>query len=127
MSTPFIARVALQHLRHGGTVRFLNDRGISATRVNKIMEGSNNIVELIQSGRVDLLLNTVSRDRQTELEAALIRRASVENGVPCLTSLDTARALLTALATRGDTQDDGPLPYCATIDEYLNGGPGRRP
>jgi carbamoyl-phosphate synthase large subunit len=103
----------------GGTARFLTDHGIAATRVNKIKEGSNNLVDLIQGGKVDLLLNTVSKDRQSELEAALIRRASVENGIPCLTSLDTARALLMALTSRESGAENGSKPHCSTIDEYL--------
>jgi carbamoyl-phosphate synthase large subunit len=106
-----------------GTQKFLEENGIPAERVNKVSQGAQNLVTLIQSGTIHLLLNTISPDRQSEREAALIRRASVENGVPCLTSLDTARALLTALAAR---QSDGPLPtgatstHCMTIDEYLN-------
>ena len=45
----------------------------------------------------------------------MIRRASVEHSVPCMTSLDTARALLMALSGRGE----GRQPVCRTIDEYF--------
>jgi carbamoyl-phosphate synthase large subunit len=102
-----------------GTSQFLNEHGVTATPVNKLSQGPNNLVDLIQSGTIDLLLNTISKDRQTEREAALIRRASVENGVPCLTSLDTAQALLTALAARKDGDAPAAKPHCLTIDEYL--------
>jgi carbamoyl-phosphate synthase large subunit len=104
-----------------GTAQFLTESGIGTTRVNKLSQGPNNLVDLIQSGKIDLLLNTISRDRQTEREAALIRRASVENGVPCLTSLDTAKALLTALSSRPGAGALVETPHCMTIDEYLKG------
>jgi carbamoyl-phosphate synthase large subunit len=107
-----------------GTARFLNAMGVEATRVNKIHQGPLNLVDLIQSGQVDLLLNTISKDRQTEREAALIRRASVEHGIPCLTSLDTAQALLTALGSRDDPGSNGSRPHCLPIDQYLKAGVG---
>jgi carbamoyl-phosphate synthase large subunit len=109
-----------------GTARFLNAMGVEATRVNKIHQGENNLVDLIHDGKVDLLLNTISKDRQTEQEAALIRRASVEHGIPCLTSLDTAQALLTALGSRDDPGRNGVRPHCLPIDEYLKEASGVR-
>jgi carbamoyl-phosphate synthase large subunit len=100
--------------------------GVEATRVNKIHQGEANLVELIQDGKVDLLLNTISKDRQTEREAALIRRASVEHGIPCLTSLDTAQALLTALASRDDHGAHRSRPHCLPVDGYLSTVDGSR-
>lgn len=99
----------------GGTWRFLRAHGVAAERVSKISEGSPNLLDLIHGGRVDILINTTSQNKAVEREGALIRRASVERGVPCLTSLDTARALLLALEARrsGDTFD------VRTVDEYL--------
>jgi len=99
-----------------GTARFLLEQGIETETVKKLHEGDGNIVDLIKSGRIDLLLNTLSTDRRIEREGTRIRRASVEVGVPCLTSLDTARALLLSLKARqrGDTF------ALATVDEYLH-------
>ena len=45
----------------------------------------------------------------------MIRRASVEHGIPCLTSLDTAEALLYALSSR----KEGEIFDCLTIDKYV--------
>jgi carbamoyl-phosphate synthase large subunit len=106
-----------------GTARFLIATGVEATRVNKIHQGEITLLDLIHDGKVDLLLNTISKDRQTEREAALIRRASVEHGIPCLTSLDTAQALLTALGSRDNHGVNG-RPHCLPIDEYLKAGVG---
>lgn len=100
-----------------GTARFLQAHGLDVEAVKKISEGTPNLVHLIRGGQVSLLINTVSKDKQIEKEAAQIRRASVEHSIPCLTSLDTARALHTALSTRehGETLDVN------TIDSYLAG------
>ena len=98
-----------------GTAAYLEKHGVPATTVSKIAEGSPNLLNLVRGGKVDLLVNTASTDRKSERQASVIRRASVEHGVPCLTSLDTVRALLHALVHR--TKGDRPL--CMTIDEYF--------
>ncbi len=100
-----------------GTARYLQDRGIPVNTVQKMHDGSPNPVDLIRSGQIDLLINTPERDRSSEREAILIRRASVERGIPCLTSLDTARALLMAM----DALHDGEEMQVYTIDEYAAG------
>ncbi len=100
-----------------GTAGYLQERGIDAQPVKKLHEGEGNIVDLIRSGQIALLINTLSTDKRIEREAARIRRASVEAGVPCLTSLDTAKALLLSLAAQRLGE-----PYAlATVDEYLHG------
>ena len=73
------------------------------------------MIDLIRSREVALLINTISKDKKIEKEASLIRRASVEHSIPCLTSLDTARALHTALATR----NAGEAFEVVTIDKYV--------
>ena len=98
-----------------GTARFLKANGLEASPVNKISEGNPNLVDLIRSGRVSLLINTISKDKKIEMEAAKLRRASVEHSIPCLTSLDTARALHTALASRRE----GEVFKVVTIDKYV--------
>ena len=100
-----------------GTARYLDTQGIAARPVMKIRQGTPNLLDLIRSGEIDLLINTVSTDKRTEREGAQIRRASVEVGVPCLTSLDTARALLRALEARQHGEEFA----CRTVDGYLAG------
>ncbi len=93
-------------------------RAARRTEVKKISEGSPNLLDLIRSGEIDLLINTISQDKKIEMEGALIRRASVEHGIPCLTSLDTAKALLLALSSK----KEGQIFDCLTIDQYLRSG-----
>jgi carbamoyl-phosphate synthase large subunit len=99
----------------GGTQRYLERLGVPATPVKKISEGTPNVVDLIRSGRIDLVLNTLSPDPNPEREGARIRRASVEHGIPCLTSLDTARALLLALSSRREGEELS----VAAINDYV--------
>ena len=71
---------------------------MQAEVVHKIREEAEpNLMTVLTEPRVDLLLNTPERERGSDHDGLRIRRASVEHGVPSLTSLDTAQALLTAL------------------------------
>lgn len=102
-----------------GTAKFLRENNVVANPVNKIGQGNPNLLDLIRNEKIDLLVNTISKDKKTEREGAMIRRASVEHGIPCLTSLDTARALLYALSSR----KEGESFSCLTIDQYVTHRP----
>ena len=49
---------------------------------------------MIQNGEAQLVINTLTKGKQPARDGFRIRRESVENGVPCMTSLDTAEAML---------------------------------
>ena len=79
-----------------GTCALLREHGIDAIPVNKIAEGSPNIEDLIRSGEISLCVNTPSnRHESTQSDGFKIRRCAVEHSVPCVTAIDTARAILT--------------------------------
>jgi carbamoyl-phosphate synthase large subunit len=80
-----------------GTVKVLSEHQIEVETVRKIREDEPNLMNLLTGPGVDFLLNTPERGRTPERDGLKMRRAAVEHGVPCLTSLDTAQALLTAL------------------------------
>jgi carbamoyl-phosphate synthase large subunit len=80
-----------------GTARVLESHGVECEVVRRIREDEPNILTLLRGPQVDFLINTPERERSTEKDGLRMRRAAVEHGVPCLTSLDTADALLTAL------------------------------
>jgi carbamoyl-phosphate synthase large subunit len=75
----------------------LRERGINAKKVNKIAEGSPDILDFISGGGCDLVINTPTRGRQHNRDGFKIRRTSVERSIPCVTSLDTAKALLASI------------------------------
>ncbi len=76
------------------TANVLNEHGIAVNTVKKIDEGNPGILDLIQSGKIGLVINTPTRGRKPDRDGFRIRRKSVEMSIPCLTSLDTAKAVL---------------------------------
>jgi carbamoyl-phosphate synthase large subunit len=80
-----------------GTAAALAASDVEAEVVAKIREQQPNLLNLIQSRQVDLVLNTLTRGRDPQRDGFRIRRASVEHNVVCLTSLDTAAAILGVL------------------------------
>ncbi|NPV91427.1 MAG: carbamoyl-phosphate synthase large subunit [Firmicutes bacterium] len=82
-----------------GTAAALRARGLKVERVNKLDEGSPNIADLIREGKIDFVINTLTKGKAPESDGFKIRRATVEMSIPCLTSLDTARAVLQVLCS----------------------------
>ncbi|MBH1941566.1 carbamoyl-phosphate synthase large subunit [Mobilitalea sibirica] len=80
-----------------GTAAMLNKHGITAVEIRKIEQGSPNILDLILEHQIDLVINTPTQGRDKARDGFLIRRISIETGVTCFTSLDTANALLTSM------------------------------
>jgi carbamoyl-phosphate synthase large subunit len=83
----------------GGTEKALVDAGMSVTHVNKLKEGSPNILDLIRNGEAHFVINTLTKGKKPERDGFRIRREAVENGIVCMTSLDTVAALLNMLQT----------------------------
>lgn len=83
----------------GGTATALEKAGLRVTTVNKLSEGSPNILDLIRNGEAHFIVNTLTKGKKPERDGFRIRREAVENGVVCMTSLDTVRALLHVLNT----------------------------
>ncbi len=79
------------------TAKILQQNGIDAIPVKKIDGESPTIMDLLLGHEIDLVINTPTQGRDKSRDGFLIRRISIETGVPCLTSLDTANALLTSL------------------------------
>ncbi len=84
-------------LATGGTATVLENAGMKITRVNKLSEASPNILDVIRSGGAHFVINTLTKGKTPARDGFRIRREAVENGVVCMTSLDTARALLNML------------------------------
>jgi carbamoyl-phosphate synthase large subunit len=78
----------------GRTAHILNTYGIATNVVKRIDADSPNIMDLLNSSKVKLIINTPTKGRAPERDGFKIRRKAVESSIPCLTSLDTARALL---------------------------------
>ncbi|AYB37140.1 carbamoyl-phosphate synthase large subunit [Brevibacillus laterosporus] len=82
-----------------GTADYLEQAGLSVRRVQKLSEGTPNLLDEIRTGQVNLVLNTLTKGKTPQRDGFRIRREAVENGAVCLTSLDTASAILHVLET----------------------------
>ncbi len=78
------------------TARVLNDHGVLAIPVNRINEEAPTLMDLLLEHQIDLVVDTPTYGDKLK-DGFLIRRTAIETGVTCLTSLDTADALLTSL------------------------------
>jgi carbamoyl-phosphate synthase large subunit len=80
-----------------GTARGLTESGLEVERVNKVSEGSPHVVERIEKGDVDLVINTVGPDPGTVADSFAIRRAALQRGIPYFTTVAAARAATGAI------------------------------
>ena len=78
-----------------GTCDALTEASIQCKRVNRVSQAHPNILDMIQSGTVDLIINTPTKGRKQDSDGFKIRRSAVEHSVACVTAIDTARAVLT--------------------------------
>jgi carbamoyl-phosphate synthase large subunit len=92
-----------------GTAALADRLGVEVTTIPKLSDGDRSILELIRSGECAAVINTPTIGRAVDRDGFLIRRAAVEARVPCLTSLDTALAVVTALRASARTYDVAPL------------------
>ncbi|MGG4045494.1 carbamoyl-phosphate synthase large subunit [Paenibacillus favisporus] len=82
-----------------GTAQALNEAGLNVTTVQKLSDGTPNILDLIRNGEAQFVFNTLTKGKTPQRDGFRIRREAVENGVVCMTSLDTVRALMNMLDT----------------------------
>jgi carbamoyl-phosphate synthase large subunit len=92
-----------------GTAALIRSLGIDVREVGKLSEGNEEILAVVRSGRCAAVVNTPTHGKTVDRDGFLIRRAAVEARVPCLTSLDTALAVVTALRASAVSYDVAPL------------------
>jgi len=92
-----------------GTAALIRSLGIDVTEVPKLGDGDATILQIIRSGQCAAVVNTPTLGKTVDRDGFLIRRAAVEARVPCLTSLDTALAVVTALRASAQSYTVAPL------------------
>ncbi len=80
-----------------GTAGVIEALGLPVEAVAKVGEGHPNVVERIEAGEVDLVLNTVKQDPVAVRDSFSIRRAALNRGVPYFTTLAALRAAAGAI------------------------------
>jgi carbamoyl-phosphate synthase large subunit len=74
-----------------GTAAALEAAGVHAEPVYKVNEGRPNIVDLVKTGKVDMVINT-PLGRESFYDEKSIRRAAIRYNIPCITTLSAANA-----------------------------------
>jgi carbamoyl-phosphate synthase large subunit len=80
-----------------GTADTLERLGVKAAVVNKVYEGKPDTADLIESGRVVMVVNTVDTDPKSIEDSKSLRRAALLAGVPYCTTLAAFRASADAI------------------------------
>ncbi|CAN5792140.1 carbamoyl-phosphate synthase large subunit [soil metagenome] len=94
-----------------GTAAMIERAGMPVQMVTKrIGRGKPDILDVILQGIVHGVVNTPGPADKEILDGLEIRRAAVERGIPCITSIDTARAMVSAMANASDAYTVQPLP-----------------
>jgi carbamoyl-phosphate synthase large subunit len=80
-----------------GTASAISRMGIPVEALNKIAEGSPHVVDWIERGDVDLVINTPT-GTEARSDGWEIRRAAVARGIPCITTISGGMAAVRAIA-----------------------------
>jgi carbamoyl-phosphate synthase large subunit len=86
-----------------GTAAFLSERGIACEAVNKVREGSPHCVDRIVGGDVSLVINTTEGKKEI-IDSFSIRRETLMNDIPYVTTMSAARAAVGAIEASGEVQ-----------------------
>jgi carbamoyl-phosphate synthase large subunit len=85
-----------------GTASAIRRMGIPVEQLNKIGEGSPHVADCIRDGQVDMVVNTPA-GRGARSDGWEIRRAAVERGIPCVTTMTGASAAVRAIVAGRDS------------------------
>lgn len=90
-SVAMLAELGFQIVATGGTLRLLQDNGIRASKINKVLEGRPHVVDAIKNGEIQLVFNTTDGP-QALADSRSLRRAALLHKVPYYTTLAGAIA-----------------------------------
>ena len=97
-----------------GTADYLKINGVDAELIKKVKDGSPHCVEAIESGRINLVINTTFGEQAIE-DSFSIRRSSLNKNLPYCTTIAGASALLGGLKAIKEEELG-----ITTIQEYNN-------
>ncbi len=92
-----LAAAGLKILATRGTAATISAAGVEVETVYKVNEGRPNIVDLVKTGKVNLIINTPLGSAAFFDEKA-IRRAAIRYNIPCITTISAAHAAATGIA-----------------------------
>ena len=103
-----------------GTAKYLQSLGLKVDIVHKVHEHKPDIIQMIKTGKINMVVNTLTHGKEPQRDGYKIRRATVEHAIPCLTSMDTAKEVLSVLTFMRERR----LVYVLALQDYVGGGDG---
>ncbi|MBI2314836.1 carbamoyl-phosphate synthase (glutamine-hydrolyzing) large subunit [Candidatus Daviesbacteria bacterium] len=102
LSAKFLTGLGLKLFTTDNTHKFLKQNGIKSSRVYKISERKHaSVLDLLQKGQVDLVINISDGGGQRkETDGFIIRRNCVDLGIPLVTNLQAAELLVSSLSSK---------------------------
>ncbi len=94
-----LAGLGYQLLATRGTAAAIGAAGLLCRTVHKVHEGRPHVIDLLQNGGIDLIMNT-TESKRTMAEAVSIRAAALRYGVGYFTTMTGAEAACRALASQ---------------------------
>jgi carbamoyl-phosphate synthase large subunit len=88
-----------------GTAQAISRMGVPVRMIEKIGEGSPNVVDCIRSGEVDLVINTPTGSG-ARTDGYEIRSEAARHGIPCITTMTGASAASRAIFAQGGGEAD---------------------
>ena len=78
---------------------------IAASHAYRIGKGDPDVIQLLESGKIQYVISTSETGRQPSRDSVKMRRKAVERSIACLTAIDTANALLDCLEMHKTVND----------------------
>ncbi|MBQ1312608.1 MAG: carbamoyl-phosphate synthase large subunit [Blautia sp.] len=100
------AQLGFRILATTGTQKCLEKAGISTEHINKLQEGGSTILDLIQNGTIDLVVNSPG-GKESGWDDSYLRKGAIRKKVPYITTMAAAKATVTgirAIRKNGSTQ-----------------------
>ncbi|MFC1516979.1 carbamoyl-phosphate synthase large subunit [Candidatus Margulisiibacteriota bacterium] len=105
-------KIGFKILATRGTQQLLSENGIAAEVVFKMHEGRPNIVDAIENGEIQLIINTPS-GKISQDDDSYIRKAAIKHKIPYVTTIAAALA-----AAKGIEAYQGKAPEVKSLQEY---------
>ena len=81
-----------------GTAKIINKNGIKCKKINKVSSGKPHIVDILNSKKISLVINTGGGNSEHRIsDARALRRGALANKIPYCTNMSTAYSFLEAI------------------------------
>ena len=81
-----------------GTANFIRKHGMKCKKINKVSSGRPHIVDVLNSKKISLVINTGGGNSEHRInDARALRRGTLANKIPYCTNMSTAYAFLEAI------------------------------